>query len=416
MDLNALREKRGNLITQARAILSAAQGETLSAEDEQRFDALMAEADKLKGQIARGEQLEREEADAARSQHEPTRPDPAAPSGDTGTRTDPRSTDEYRQAFVRYLRSGNAGLRAADMRLLEGAVEARAMQAGSDVDGGYTVAPQQFVAQLIQAVDDAVIIRQRATTQTVDRAESLGVPTLATDIDDADWTSELATGNEGDLKFGKREWRPHPLAKRVKVSRKLLRQSSIDVEGLVLARLAYKFGVAQEKGFMTGNGQGRPLGLFTASNDGIPTSRDVVTGAATDFTADGLIDAKYGLKEQYRRTALWIFHRDGVKRIRKLKDGDGRYIWQPGLAADRPDTILDLPFVESEFAPNTFTTGKYVGLLGDLSHYWIADALDMTVQRLDELYAETNQVGFIGRLETDGMPVLAEAFIRLKTS
>ncbi len=69
---------------------------------------------------------------------------------------------------------------------------------------------------------------------------------------------------------------------------------------------------------------------------------------------------------------------------------------------------------ESEYAPNTFTTGLYVGLLGDLSYYWIADALSMTVQRLEELYAATNQVGFIGRLETDGMPVLEEAFVRVK--
>ena len=68
----------------------------------------------------------------------------------------------------------------------------------------------------------------------------------------------------------------------------------------------------------------------------------------------------------------------------------------------------------SEWAPNTFTTGEYVGLLGDFSHYWIADALSMQIQRLNELYAETNQVGFIGRLETDGAPVLEEAFVRVK--
>jgi HK97 family phage major capsid protein len=67
----------------------------------------------------------------------------------------------------------------------------------------------------------------------------------------------------------------------------------------------------------------------------------------------------------------------------------------------------------SEYAPNTFTSGKYVGILGDFRFYWIADALDMQIQRLVELYAETNQVGLIGRLETDGMPVLSEAFTRV---
>jgi HK97 family phage major capsid protein len=99
--------------------------------------------------------------------------------------------------------------------------------------------------------------------------------------------------------------------------------------------------------------------------------------------------------------------------IRKLKDGEGQYIWKAGISNDRGDTILDLPVHMSEYAPNTFTTGEYVGILGDFSYYWIADALNMNIQRLDELYAENNQVGFIGRLETDGMPVLENAFARV---
>jgi HK97 family phage major capsid protein len=84
------------------------------------------------------------------------------------------------------------------------------------------------------------------------------------------------------------------------------------------------------------------------------------------------------------------------------------------VRAGEPDRILNLPVAMSENAPNTMTTGLYVGMLGDFSHYWIADALDMQVQRLTELYAETNQTGFIGRMESDGMPVLAEAFVRVK--
>jgi HK97 family phage major capsid protein len=79
-----------------------------------------------------------------------------------------------------------------------------------------------------------------------------------------------------------------------------------------------------------------------------------------------------------------------------------------------PDTILEVPYLMSEFAPSTFTTGLYVGIIGDLTWYYIADSLRMEIQRLDELYAATNQVGFIGRLECDGAPVLEEAFARVK--
>ena len=97
----------------------------------------------------------------------------------------------------------------------------------------------------------------------------------------------------------------------------------------------------------------------------------------------------------------------------RLKDGNGQYLIREGIASDGGDMLLDLPMFESEYAPNTFTTGQYVGILGDFSRYWIADSMDMRVQRLVELYAETNQVGFIGRREVDGMPVLEEAFVRV---
>jgi HK97 family phage major capsid protein len=294
--------------------------------------------------------------------------------------------------------------------------ELRALQAGADVDGGYLVAPQQFVTELIKAVDDQVAIRGLARTFQVPQAASMGAPSLDADPSDADWTTELQTGAEDTaMRFGKRELRPHPLAKRIKVSQQLLRQALIGPEGLVLDRLAYKFAVSQEKAFLTGSGAGRPLGVFTASPNGISTNRDVATGNTTTAIGfDGLIEAKSTLKGQYWPRARWIFHRDAVKQITKLKDGDGQYIWRQSVREGEPDTLLGLPMTISEWAPNTFTTGLYVGLIGDFQHYWIVDALAMQVQRLNELYAETNQVGFIGRLETDGAPVLEEAFVRVK--
>ena len=127
----------------------------------------------------------------------------------------------------------------------------------------------------------------------------------------------------------------------------------------------------------------------------------------------GDIECKYSLKAQYRRQAKWIFSREAIKMIRKLKDGEGNYLWRAGISSDRPDTILDLPFGESEYCPNTFTSGQYVGIIGDFSFYWIVDALDMQVAVLSELYAESNQTGYIGRKETDAMPVIAEAFGRV---
>jgi HK97 family phage major capsid protein len=207
------------------------------------------------------------------------------------------------------------------------------------------------------------------------------------------------------------------MAKNVKISKTLNRISSIPIDQLVGQRLGYKVAVTREKAFLTGDGNQKPLGIFTASANGVPTSRDVSTdNTATAMTADGLIEAKHFLKAQYWNGARWVFHRDGIKNIRKLKDGQGNYLWQPGLAglSGQGSTILDLPYDISEFAPNTFTAGLYVGALCFWPLYWVVDALDMTVQYLDQLYAATNTDGYIARMETDGAPVLAEASVRVK--
>ena len=185
--------------------------------------------------------------------------------------------------------------------------------------------------------------------------------------DDAEWTTELATGTEGDaLKFGKRELHPHPLAKRIKISNDLLRRSVLPVENIVRERLAYKFALTEEKAFLLGHGANQPLGVFVASDDGIGTGRDVsADNDAAAVTFDGLQNAKFTLKAGHRRNARWMFHRDAIKLVSKIKDTDNRYIWQQSVRVGEPDTLLNLPYTESEFVPNTFTTGLYVGILGD---------------------------------------------------
>ena len=118
------------------------------------------------------------------------------------------------------------------------------------------------------------------------------------------------------------------------------------------------------------------------------------------------------MKESYFNRSTWIGHRDWVKKVRLLKDDQGQYLWQAGIAGNRPNTIIDRPYKMSEFAPNTFTASQYVAVLGDFKLYYIATALDMQLQVLQELYSANNQVGFIGRMQVDGMPIFEEAFAR----
>jgi len=404
--LKKLIEERLKCSADMRAILDDAEknsGSVVSAEKDEEYKKLEARLDGLGTQIERRTKLIEAEKRIALPLTQA-----AATNAGAG---DPQKDEQRAELQTRMLRAFiKEGPQAIHRE------EFRALAAGALTEGGAMIPPEQFVAELIKAVDDAVIIRQLARKFTITSSSSLGAPVLDADPADADWTTEIATGSEDStMSFGKRELAPNPIAKLIKVSRTLIQRSAIPVEALVRERLAYKFAITEEKAFMTGNGASKPLGVFTASAQGIPTSRDVSSGnTTTSMTWDGLINALGSLKEQHQMAATWIFHRDGITQIRKLKDGQGQYLWQPSLVAGNPDTVLNRPVRQSEYAPNTFTTGLYTGVVGNFQHYWIADVLGMELQRLLELYAATNQVGFIGRLETDGMPVLAEAFARVK--
>lgn len=321
--------------------------------------------------------------------------------------------DFQMKAFVKFVRGGVKELTE---------LEYKALQADNPAGGGFLIAPLQFVTDLIADLQDQVFIRSLARVIRVERAQTLGVPTLQAEPSDPDWTGELTTVAEDTaIAFGQRELRPNPLSKMVRFSNRLIRNAAIDITAFIRERLAYKFGIAEEKAFLTGSGAGQPLGVFTASEQGISTARDIQAAAANAISADDLIKVKYALKAQYRSrpTVRWVLHRDILSTIRRLKDTTNNYIWASGLGPGggfqgTPETILGIPYVESEYAPNSISSGNYSVLLGDFSYYWIADSLDFQIQVLVERFAETNQVAYIGRKETDGMPVLENAFARLK--
>ena len=420
MNVKALLERKGELAKKIREFSDAAEGRDFTAEERQNWDQLNDDFDGIEAAIKREQETEeklRRSEEEAEQRNRELRDSIGGNRGGRDTRDEETETVEERRervtrdGFSVFCRSGMAAMNAEQLRHMQ----ERAIQADVDVSGGYLLPPGDWVAQLIKAKDNLTFVRQYATVMPVTSGDSLGAPSLDTDVEDGTWTGEITSADEDTaLAFGKRELHPHPLAKLVKVSRKLMRTSSIPPEQLIRDRLAYKFSVTEENKFLNGTGAGQPLGIFTASDNGISTDRDVDDdNNETSITADGLINAAFKLKSQYWTTARWIFHRDALKQIRKLKDGNSQYLWQPGLTGGLAGTILDMPYDMSEYAPNTFTTGQYVGALCDWSHYWVADSLAMQVQRLDELYAVTNQVGFIGRAETDGMPVLEEAFVRV---
>lgn len=147
-------------------------------------------------------------------------------------------------------------------------------------------------------------------------------------------------------------------------------------------------GSKEEEAFFTGNGTGKPLGILAATG-GAETG--ITAASATAVTADELIDLYYSLRSPYRRNAVWTLNDSTVKAIRKLKDGNGQYLWQPGITAGAPDMILGRPVRTSTYMPEIAAGAKTIAF-GDFSYYWIADRQGRSFKRLNELFAATGHV------------------------
>mgnify|MGYP000119495053 CR=1 FL=1 len=440
-----LREKRADLITKAQQIVAEKSDDQglLGAEDQAAVDTMLADAEKFNEQAKQREDLQKAFDGLGDRNGNRFQQDPA----DDGNGDEDRRAggDGAREGYVtmrcgfdrkgkpRYAarKAGARGSRAyhdAFLAHLSGRATpdqmATVIQSDSAERAGALLPSEQFQAELLKEVDDEVFIRQYAKVDTVPSADSLGIRKRTAKFSSFTWGPELQQPTEdGALKYGKRSLTPHYLSGAVPVSKDLLRRLP-EFDSEIRQEIARDSGEVMEQAYLLGSGAQQPLGVFIPTADGISTNRDASTGSTTTFTAAALIAAKYKLKAAYRRKtgsragARWLFHRDGISKIAQLSDSSVGFLMRPGrgLQDEDSDLLLGLPIDESEFCPNTFTTGKYVGLLAQWAiGYRIADALEMELEQLKELMALTNQDLYLARLKTDGQPVLEEAFVRLKT-
>lgn len=412
-----LREERAGLIAKARKLMEDAKkregGPT--AEDRAEFQRHMDAADKAKQDYEDLERLEAAERSLDTAESRVSNPIVATRGADKGkaqprTLAEYKASPEYRSVFADFLVTG----RVAYERVPQ---EFRDTILGTDAKGGYLSTPVQLASEFVKQVDDLVFIRGLAKVLKLTDAKALGVPQLGTRMADANWTTEVASVTEDTtMAFARRDLSPNLVSKLAKVSDRAL-YGATNIEQIVMDELVYKNAITEEKAFLTGDGSGKPLGIFTASASGVPTARDVSAGnSSTAIGADNIVAMKYALKAGYRSdpSTRWIWSRAAIQAIMTLTDSEDRYLWQPSIVAGQPDRLLNIPVAESEYVPATFTTGLYVGALGAFRYYWIAEVADLRIQRLVEKYADTNEIGFISRRYVDGSPVLGEAFVRSK--
>lgn len=385
-----LREKRAKAWDAAKAFLDSKRGADglLSAEDVATYEKMEADVVNLGKEIDRLERQQALDAELNKPVNTPITGKPGQPNPENKTG---RASDEYKRAFWNAMRSKAAGYEVLN-----------ALQVGTDSEGGYLV-PDEFERTLVEALQEENIFRTMAKiiqTASGDRK----IPVVASK-GTASWVDEEGAIPESDDAFGQVSIGAYKLATMIKVSEELLNDSVFNLESYIAREFARRIGAKEEESFFIGDGTGKPTGIFNSTGG---AELGVTAASATAITVDEIMDLFYSLKSPYRKNAVFVMNDSTVKAIRKLKDGNGQYLWQPSITAGQPDTILNRPVKTSAYVPAIAAGAKTIAF-GDFGYYWIADRQGRSFQRLNELYAATGQVGFKATQRVDGKLILPEA-------
>jgi len=394
-----LRSKRNALWEQTKAFLEKHRGENglVEASAVETYNKMASDVQALGAEIERLEQQAAVDAALAAPTSKPVTNAPTA-TNDRKSETNPTATDEYKNAFWNMVR--NKGDQFAVRN---------ALSVGEDTEGGFTV-PDEFERRLIQALEENNIFRQMATVIKTNSG-TRKIP-IANDTMEAQWIDEGEEIPETDTKFGQTTLSAYKLGTMIKISNELLHDSAFDLASYIAARFGVAMGNAEERAFFTGDGDKKPLGILDETGG---AELGVTAASQTAITFDEIFDLYYSLKSPYRRNAQFVCNETILLQLMKLKDKNENYLWKPSLDIAKPDTLLGRPIRTSSFMPG-IAKGERVLLFGDLKHYWVADRQNRTFRRLNELYARTDQVGFLTTQRVDGRLILPEAVKVLKMS
>ncbi len=371
-------EKRSNLLTKMRAF--ADEHPEMNDDQITAYNDMEASYDKLDADIKREDKLIAKETHLSKATADVflTDEDPTA-----------TSTDAYMAAFDTYLAGGDLSEYKADMTV------------GSDPDGGYLV-PEQYQKEVIMRLN--TLGRTRAISNVIATTSTLNIP-VEGDAPVFAWIDEGAAYGVTSPKVGQEQIKAWKLGGIIKVSEELLQDNMIDFDAYMGGQIAKGIDKAESPAFAVGDGVSKPTGYTHAATVGAEST----TAALAAVTGDELIDIFYDLKEEYRASATWRMTDKTEKAIRKLKDGDGNYLYAPGLTAGERPTLLGRPIVIDNDMAELATGNKFI-VIGDFASYQIADRGQMSIQRLNELYAANGMVGFKVYKRVDAKPTLAEAF------
>lgn len=394
MTITEMREKRNKLVGMMDTFLDTHTTDkgTLSAEDDKTYKDMETEVAQLTDSIHRMERREEIEAELSKPTSNPLTGKPMKADGDKAAKTG-RASDEYKKALLQAMRTNFRQI-------------SNVLQEGIDPQGGYLV-PDEYDKRLIDILTEENVMRTLGTNITTSGEHKINI---AATKPAAAWIEEGGTLTFGDATFDQIILDAHKLHVAIKVTEELLYDNAFNLENYILTQFGKALSNAEEDAFINGTGVGQPLGIL-AETGGAQVG--VTSASSTKVTADEIINLVYSLKRPYRKNAVFLANDVCVAELRKLKDNNGQYLWQPSLQAGEPDRVLGYKVYTSPYFPVPAAGGTAVAF-GDFSYYNIGDRGTRSFAELKELFAGNGMIGFVAKERVDGKLVLPEAVKLLK--
>lgn len=387
MNITQLIEKRARIWEQAKEFLDDHRTEkgTILPEDEAVFNAMEKDIDDLTNEINRMQRMEEIEKQLSMPVNSPIITKPM--TLENAKPKNIRATDEYKSGMLKALRTNFR-------------VVTDVLQEGIDTQGGYLV-PEEYDSRLIDVLTEENVMRRLATIITTSGEHKIN---LAGGKPAASWIEEGGALVFGDATFDQKVMDAYKLHVAIKVTEELLYDNAFNLENYIITQFGKALANAEEDAFLNGDGSHKPTGLFHATLGG-QRSVNITT---TDLEADDLLTLIYKLKRPYRKNAKFILNDSTLSVIRKLKDLNGAYLWQPSYQAGEPDKILGYDAITSQYAP-ILAAGQPAIAFGDYSYYNIGDRGTRSFAELKELFAGNGMIGYVAKERVDGKLLLPEA-------
>lgn len=387
MTIQELMQKRAKVWETAKSFVDTHEDKNgrLSAEDTTAYNRMEQEIEDLTASIERQQRA----ADRDKMFSQPINSPIISKPAQTAKEKTGRASDEYKAAMLGALRSNFRNV-------------SNVLQEGVDADGGYLV-PEEYDKRLIDVLEEENILRALGTKLTTAGDHKINV---AATKPAASWIEEGQELTWGDSTFSQILLDAHKLHVAIKVTEELLYDNAFGLENYIITQFGKALANAEEDAFLNGDGKGKPTGIFAK------TGGENVTAEVAAFTGDELINLVYTLKRPYRKKAAFIMNDKNLAVLRKLKDANDQYLWQPSLKEGEPERLLGYPVYTSAYAPADAIA------FGDFSYYNIGDRGSRSFKKLTELFAGNDMVGFVAKERVDGKLILPEAvqILKLKTA